>query len=319
MGRFDLIDPRHKILRFPDEIATLKQAGIPAVLNVEMDLSESCNARCAGCDFPDHYDGFLSPSVEQATIHRLKLWGTKAVVFTGGGEPTVHPQWQESANRWSKDFQLGMYTNGIKLDLSPCDKAFKWVYVSLDAYDAESWAKYKRVSPDLFHKVLANIEAATYYTTVGVGFLIGEDNYRDVQKMAIAGLATGCSYVHFRPRWPCDDSWWAAEARVLLHGAENMPFVRVAWDKFEAAWKKPWRRSYTTCWASMFLRQVDVKGDVYACPTTRWLRKLGNVVDCPPLTRPLPVTLSCREMCRGHAMNETLDSIMAVGPHDFFV
>ncbi len=269
------------------------------------------------CDFPNHYKSCMDAETCVQTVARLKTWGTQAVVLTGGGEPTVHPNWQGIANDWSQHFQLGMYTNGIKLDLAPCEKAFRWVYVSLDAPDEKAWSENKGVDPGLFRKVLANIEAASYYATVGVGFLIGEDNVDRVEEMAILGLSTNPAYVHFRPRFPVSNNDWESDARVRLGRVATMPRVSVAWERFEHGWH--WTRPYSLCWASMFIRQIDTDGNVYACPTTRWLRKIGHVSDFTPLTRPLPVIPACRELCRGDGLNRVLNPIMRAGPHDCFV
>lgn len=314
---FELISPQNKILRHPDWIDTLRSGGVPPVANVELDLTEHCNANCATCDFPDHYKSNLDAETLDGVEAQLLSWRTRAVVLTGGGEPTIHPTFPSIANRLSRNFQLGLYTNGIALDLSKCERAFKWAYVSLDSWDEESWASHKRVAPKLYRSVLKNLEAATYYTTVGAGFLIGPDNMGEIDKMALSAMPASPSYIHFRPLWPFN--WTEEEAeeckkRLLMVSA--LPGVQVAWAKFEDAWH--WSRPYKTCWASAFIRQIDTDGNIYPCPTTRWKRRIGNVFEgCDEM--PCRVTDECREGCRGHGLNKTLDYIMSSSPHDAFV
>jgi MoaA/NifB/PqqE/SkfB family radical SAM enzyme len=312
MARYEI--DRRKILRFPEEIAALREGRRPHVLNVEIDLTERCNLHCVTCDFPHHPRVDMTPEVEEQVLSCLDAWGTRAVVLTGGGEPTVHPEWREIATRWSS-FALGMYTNGVALTEVP--DVFGWVYVSLDAPDAETWAATKGAPASWFDRVVENIQAAAALTTVGVGFLVGPHNLARVEAMAALGSSLGAAYVDFRPLWPCPDNSWAEEGRSLLAKAESYPSVRVAWEKFEAAWD--WDRPYHVCWASMFNRMIDASGVVYPCASTRWVAPLGHARDCPSPSRPVPVTDRCRTMCRGHGMNLTLDYVMASGPHDYFV
>jgi MoaA/NifB/PqqE/SkfB family radical SAM enzyme len=310
-----------KILRYPEEIAKLKgivqgtSNEIPSVLNVEVDLSERCNANCIGCTFPDHRNEDMGGETLALVGRALDAWGTRAVVLTGGGEPTLLQDFDNAAGFLSCFRSLGLYTNGIKAVPDP--SYFAWIYVSLDAPSDTEWGTYKRVSPALFHDVLRNIKVYGEETTCGVGFLIGPDNYKDVARMADVGLANGASYVHFRPRYPVRSNDWELDCYEYLHDIAEMEHVQVAWDKFEDGFH--WERNYRTCWASMFLRQIDAAGNVWACPTTRWLRKLGHVSELQKLSYPVPVTEHCRELCRGHRMNQLLQRILSDAPHKEFV
>jgi len=305
-----------KILRHPDEIEFLRRGKVPSVLNVEVDLSEACNLRCRGCDFPQHYDAFMTFERAVATVDVLKSWGTQAVVLTGGGEPTLCPDFAKIVRLLSKGFALGMYTNGTQDNFPEHAELFDWVFVSLDAPDDATWAYSKRAKRKDFHRVLDNIRQAAKETTVGVGYLIHMGNYHRVEEMAALGLEVG-SYVHFRPLFPTEDTSWRADAIPYLERVSSWYNVTVAWDKFHDLWR--WRRDYTTCWASMFIRLIDAEGTIWACPTTRWKRKLGTIDSKCELKSPLKVTPECRALCRGHGMNKILDYIMHKGPHDAFV
>jgi MoaA/NifB/PqqE/SkfB family radical SAM enzyme len=292
MARYEI--DRRKILRFPEEIAALREGRRPHVLNVEIDLTERCNLHCVTCDFPHHPRVDMTPEVEEQVLSCLDAWGTRAVVLTGGGEPTVHPEWREIATRWSS-FALGMYTNGVALTEVP--DVFGWVYVSLDAPDAETWAATKGAPASWFDRVVENIQAAAALTTVGVGFLVGPHNLARVEAMA----ALGSSLV--RPTWISGHCGHAPTIAGLRRGGLCLPRPRAT---PASGWRGEVRgsvgldRPYHVCWASMFNRMIDASGVVYPCASTRWVAPLGHARDCPSPSRPVPVTDRCRTMCRGH-------------------
>ena len=306
-----------KILRFPDELERLKEGTPPSVLNVEVDLSETCQLACASCDFPNHYPAHMNLDLAGQTASTLERWGTKAVVFSGGGEPTMCPDFAPITALFGQSAQLGLYTNGVRSVFADVADRFRWVFVSLDAASADEWAAYKRAPASWYAKVLENIGAAAQGTTVGVGFLIGEHNYQRIETMARVGLEAGASYVRFRPMYPSQGADWQHDAIPILERVSAWEHVSVAWHKFHDVWQ--WERPYDTCWASMFLRLVDAEGTVWACPTTRGKRRLGNIATYEGLRQPLAVTDECRPCCRGHEMNLLLDYVMRSGPHDYFV
>ncbi len=310
------INPGSKILRFPSEIRALMLGKRTNVLNVEIDLSNRCNANCAGCLSPQHSNENMTIEMAEKAISLLDYaWGTAAVVLTGGGEPTLCPDFEEIVTRFYKRFDLGLYTNGTSRKVEDVALAFKWVFVSLDAATPESYIDYKGVP--YFNIVVSNIKnlAETKQTTVGCGFLISESNYLDIEDMARVGLDTGADYVHFRPLWPCNSNYWESGARHQLEAAQKLsPRVSVAWTKFQDAWH--WERTYKTCWASAFIRCISADGKIWVCPSTRGKRQLGELPSGQVLGYPLMVTDDCRTMCRGHDMNKTLDYIMQEGGND---
>lgn len=306
-----------KILRHPEALVSLRKGQIPPVYNVEMDLSESCQLSCQGCDFPQHSATHMNWATAVEAARMLKFWRTEAVVFTGGGEPTLCPDFSPITHLYSQRHKLGLYTNGIEPVFVDMADHFQWIFVSLDAADKGDWAAYKHASSRLFHQVLDNISMAAQKTTVGVGFLIHAGNYNRIEDMARTALEAEPTYVHFRPLYPSDDDIWMYDAVPILERVSKWDRVSVAWDKFADIWD--WHRDYDTCWASMFIRLIDAEGTIWACPTTRWKRRLGTVWDFKNLRAPLEVTEECRACCRGHRMNLVLDYAMQDGPHDAFV
>src|SRR4051812_12888459 len=109
------IDPRSKLLQHPGALNQIKTAGrTSAPLNVEVDLSNRCSLGCEWCHFAfTHTYGPLAKIAERPTaatqrggdlmdttlakrmIDQFAEAGVLSVVWTGGGEPTLHRDFNE--------------------------------------------------------------------------------------------------------------------------------------------------------------------------------------------------------------------------------
>jgi MoaA/NifB/PqqE/SkfB family radical SAM enzyme len=127
--------------------------------------------------------------------------GVKAMQFTGGGEPTVHPD-HIAVFRAAviAGLECGLVTNGTLLregwdEVLPL---FEWVRVSLDAGCADTYAKIRASRPETFTKVLSNIERIATKcprALLGVGFVITPENWSELGEAARLVEATGASYL----------------------------------------------------------------------------------------------------------------------------
>ncbi len=331
-----LIDPRNKILRWPERLARMKAGERGQPVNVELDLANVCQLRCRECDFAHVHDGALmSLGLGRRVLEQLALAGARSVTLTGGGEPTCNPHLGELANYAAElGLAVGIYTNGVNADQITANlRSFTWVYVSLDAGDPASWADYKlgddTVSGrSLFWQVLNNIKGLVNYRegqsapTVGVGFLLGPDNWRQAEHMAALARDLGADYCQFRPLVGLSHYDWCYDAVPLLDRLMGRR-VYVSRERFVALAEER-QREYQICRASELVPCVGADGTVWVCPNTRGLRSLGNLAseDFAAIweRRALQwVDGHCRVACRNDNLNGTLDYVLGQGPHDAFV
>lgn len=113
--------------------------------------------------------------------------GVKAIQFTGGGEPTVHPDHLELIGlaQWY-DIKTALVTNGVKLDPAhPVIRNLDWIRISIDAGTSATYAKIRRVAEGHWSKVWNNIAGLkNYQGTLGAGFVITPDNYTEIDQCA---------------------------------------------------------------------------------------------------------------------------------------
>ncbi|MFH0737962.1 MAG: radical SAM protein [Candidatus Micrarchaeota archaeon] len=189
----------------------------------------SCNYHCPKCTYRDirnvetkgrfeqglissdgsHHGPMMDERMAMRTLTELKALGVKAVIFTGGGEPLLHPKifdFMFEAKRLG--FQIGLFTNGSLLDkeiakdmLNYLVPELQFIRISLNAADERTYSRHHGVSPEFFHVVCENIrfiaECRALYgfvtsscpdgwwsmksPTCGVGFIVGGQNADSLQ------------------------------------------------------------------------------------------------------------------------------------------
>lgn len=346
-----------KVFSHLDRLAEWQQGRAAAPVTIEVDLSNVCSLGCQSCHFaythvagprkgapaPEGFDGtgrFADLSVFSRAFADMAAMGVRGIVFTGGGEPTLHPQFEafvEAAS--SAGLELGMYTLGGHLPEARAAlvrERFTWVVVSLDAVDAATYAAEKRVPASRFDDACAGIARLVGgRATVGVSFLLHAGNWVRMPQMYHLAAQLGASYVTFRPTIETDasdlskisgDRSWVTEALPLLRQYAAYNTVEVDPDRFVEY--RDWQgHGYPTCYGVRLVTQVTPDGRVWICPNRRglpdselgdltretfrdiWSRHPGQWTDFT----------SCRAMCRLHQVNKTLATIHAPRAHEAFV
>lgn len=225
-------------------------------IHVQLVISDLCNQDCNFCAY--RMSGYTSnelfgrPNEQGRTnpnrmieygkcveiLDDCKKLGTKAIQFTGGGEPTVHPNhlliFQECLDR---GMDLALVTNGAKLNGELLDVLVNasWIRVSIDAGTAETYGKVRRVKDDVFYKVWSNVEQFVKLnsnTIVGIGFVVTKDNWREVELCTELARAVGVDNIRISAIFQSEGvdyfDGWLHEAADECHRASLL-----ATDKFK--------------------------------------------------------------------------------------
>ena len=133
--------------------------------------------------------------------------GVKAIQLTGGGEPTVHPDFQKVVDGViERGMKYALITNGVlagKMDLSKAS----WVRVSLDAATAKTYSLVRRVPEWHFDRACETVRRLR----CGVGFVITPENEHEVSFGAHLAMGLGAKYIRITRAshvggqgWPLD-------------------------------------------------------------------------------------------------------------------
>jgi MoaA/NifB/PqqE/SkfB family radical SAM enzyme len=150
-----------------------------------VDLTDGCNSRCQMCDIWKHPRRNLSLTSVEEIAQELPTLRTNRVFLTGG-EPMLHPQWPEIAERFrGAGAHVELVTNGLLLRRRLDEVARHvdgGVVVSLDGATAETYKAVRGV--DGFHVVLDGIgKAGRRGIAVTTRTTIQRSNFREIPQI----------------------------------------------------------------------------------------------------------------------------------------
>jgi cyclic pyranopterin phosphate synthase len=349
-----------KVFAHIDRLAGWQAGSKPAPVSVEWDLSNSCSLACQSCHFAhthvagpwvtkdrDKPKGYSDTgkhadlALTIQTLRGMKQAGVESIVWSGGGEPTLHPEFEQIITRaHAVGLQQGLYTLGGHLTDSLAYRVREtmvWVVVSLDAPDAETYAAEKGVSQARFIEARDGIKRISGgRCVVGVSFLLHAKNWRRTSEMLALTRGLGANYATFRPTIDtspahpsvCDaDRSWVTDAWPTLCALADEPDVEVSPERFIEY--RDWTgHGYQSCRGIRLVTSITPDGRVWICPNRRgvpgselgdlnresfadiWARHPGQWTDYS----------GCRVMCRLHSVNTTLAAtIDAPRRHEAFV
>ena len=191
-------------------------------VSINLDLTTACNHRCPFCvdmDMLNSGNKLCTNEIKRMT-DLLCDKGLKSVIVIGGGEPTIHKDFEEIiVYLKSKGLQLGIVTNGTKMDkiISIADSLtdpHDFVRLSLDAgtqqtFEALHVSRSKQTLLEICAKV-KDLKMKNKNLTVGYSYIVSWEGcqYKGVQiKENITEMPTAVTlavennfdYVSFKP------------------------------------------------------------------------------------------------------------------------
>lgn len=350
------IDPAAKLLQHVDRIAAIKAGARPAPVSVELDLSNRCSLGCSWCHFSwTHVRGplagkspkpagaipggdLMDTELALSIIDQLAAAEVRSLTFTGGGESTLHPDFDRIIAYTAGKIETGIYTHAGHIDearASLLKRTLTFVYASLDAADAADYKRDKGV--DRFAAACAGVRRLAHAdgaATIGVGFLLTAKNWHRAGEMVALSRELGADYAQFRPTIlyeqaspaaPAENTEWLNEAVAHLGWLMDEPGVEIDLERFSNY--RDWTgHGYETCWWSGLQTVITPNGKMFTCVNKREhaSAELGDL-SVEPFTeiwarhRLAAVDGSCRVACRGHLSNLALDQMMRPAPHAAFV
>lgn len=202
-----------KIFHFKDKIDSLPVTvkDIKPPIHVRIKPTNACNHNCWYCAYKADHLQLGQDMVETDSIPENKMMeiiddcikiGVKAITFSGGGEPFIYKHMLKTAKKIAdSQINFASLTNGSMLK-GEVAKVFaknaKWVRVSMDGWDDESYSQYRGTTKTEFSNIIKNMKDFKDYgggCALGVSFIIDKKNYNHVYEFIKLIKSTGANSI----------------------------------------------------------------------------------------------------------------------------
>lgn len=289
--------PAIKLTLHEQYLNFIEGKGKPYVLNAEISPSGRCKARCDWCFYRGNLSSqLIDGSKLDAAIKNLKQIGCKAITWSGGGEPTTHPDLASLVEN-NQEMSHGLFTNALyPFNIKP--ECLKWVRIT--------WTpKLKR----------ENIEQFTAIKKVGM--VVNYSGSEDIIEQALSlAEETGLKYLHVRPALGIKGDTVNIKPPTIKH-----PLLKYQEYKFNEAGEK---HQYKKCYGYHFVPFIAENGNVYVCNyMTEDDYKIGSIYDntmqeiLEKAQRFFPVKGGCQVCCKNHEINTLLNFAIDIDEKEF--
>lgn len=279
MMKKKLIYQPYRIMYQKEKLQKIRDEGWCYPSTFSFLLNDSCNQNCIGCCSANFKNKNYFPLEKvPALIKDLKEMDCKNMEFCGGGEPTMHPQFEKIVKMFGEDgnFILGVITNGTLMKQKFLDsdlaKYFNYIRVSVDASNPKTYNSIRR--SDDFDKVITGIKSLVDYkkknnldVNVSIRFLMFKDNIHEMISMYDLAERLGVDAVNFRAARNCDNM---ITPRQEERYTEVLSMLKNEYNqgKLETAVFGSLRKSCLRtpkCWLHWLWLIVTSNGDVLLC------------------------------------------------------
>lgn len=278
-----------KIFAHADKLNRIHNGERIAPLYIRMKPTNYCNHKCYYCSYADselglrdivnHKDQIPWEKMHEI-INDMKEMGVKAVTLSGGGEPLVYPYIVETMNEiLDAKIELSIITNGqlLKGEKAQILANAKWVRISCDSANAETYAKVRKIDLKAFDEVCDNIRNFAKfkkdYCEFGINFVINHENANQVYDMAKLMKELGVNHIKFAARITKDlfeyHNPFKESVIEQLHRAQNeledetFKVINKYEGDFDTA--MVFERKYHKCYINNLVTTIAADSKVYFC------------------------------------------------------
>lgn len=292
-------------------------------ITADIFLNSACNNKCPYCTYARYKQrssSYMTFEDFTRNITILLANGVKGVILTGGGEPTISPDF-ERITKWLETYSIpyGINTNfNVFKAIKP-----NYLKISLDGYDRESYQKARGV--DKYDTVIENIKRYILFKQVNklktsIGLQTVATNVEDVQKFYEAHKGLHVDYFNIRPmESTCGEYYDSNE--TLSKRLKILEYLQDIQEKDKRVcinykWHEIWTQ-FDKCYANFSQIAINENSEVMYCCHKPYeiIGKLTDIDIWEKRERFQTNMQMCDVPCRLTAPNNFIQSLQDV-PHD---
>lgn len=303
------------------------------------------------------YIGYKARSIDTTIlINRIKEMArltVKSIMFAGEGEPLLHKDLPQIIQETGNDIDIAITTNGVMLTdkYHGCLDSIKWIKVSCNAGDKETYGKIHQTKEKDWDTVWSNLQSVCSRrnrasTAIGIQAVVLPDNLESIPKLVSRSKDTGLDYVVLKPYSQHKKSitkkyesiTYDNEVRDIFRSLEDSStedFKVVARYSSMSSWDSG-THSYSKCLSTPYLwAYIMADGSVYGCSAYLLDERFryGNIItdsfysvwqssarraSIKYVGEELDIS-ECRLNCRMDKVNKYLAQLEEGNPHQNFI
>jgi MoaA/NifB/PqqE/SkfB family radical SAM enzyme len=289
-----------KIFHFPEKLKSFGAGEVQAPLYVRIKPINICNHGCFFCVYSTGFrvkdggdeehiisgmhedmkeDDVIPTEKMLEILYDLHRMGTKAVTYSGGGEPLMHPDIVPIMRETLElGLDLSIITNGQNLAKERAEvlaKA-KWVRVSMDYTDGPEMKRFRNVPEKSFNSVIRNINQFAAIKNkscdLGVNYIVHRNNYKNLWGFSQLLKEAGVENVRYSPMYVPD--FYDYHKEIADEVNEQLKKIQsITSEKFSVnstynitpGSSHSHTRSYNKCFIMQTVPVIGADLKVYAC------------------------------------------------------
>ena len=279
LGQYDI---RTKLLDHLDSLLALKKRERPFPISAEIHMSNHCNHRCHFCEATDFFktDRTLLETIEaKKVVYELKNLGVQGIVWSGGGEPLLHPDFFEILDlSHSLGIANGLITNFSLVPterIGPLVQQLSWLRVSFNAGNRKNYQEvhgldhFDRVSKNIKMLIKAN-QKDENNLPISLSMVYDKKNLHSTLDLVKHAAALRVNSLHIRPDQFIEDVEWLTsdDVKQKLEDAKRLP--QKMQSSLQVSTSEYMEQQYIehyppSCYAHFFTLSITADGAVNFC------------------------------------------------------